>query len=156
MSIKLEEYVGKKVILVHHQNGPDAVEVEGTISVASAAGVMIKPKGKTNFEIIDLDAIDDIRLAPESTPAQRAAKRIKVKQVKEVTLGQARAHLLERHGWTLVKANGTTEEDAFLAHQAIDHVALDLGHVHTEEDAARAEEAVKAASVADANEYIAA
>lgn len=127
----LSQYTGKKVIVTQNLAAPDAdgnsaVEVEGTVQVGNASGVLIKPKGKATFDLIEAASIEEIRLAPEKDKAFKASK------LKLVTVGQARRHLLERHGVTLKWANSVTEEQALEYHNSLNHVELDLGHVHSE------------------------
>lgn len=128
----LEKYVGKRVVLTRNLSEPDdkgntAVELVGTVDVANEMGVLFKPKGKTNFELITLAEIEEVSLAPEKEKALTARK------LKPVGLGQAKSHLLERHGLTLKEANALSEEAAYAQHEKIDHKAADLGHVHVAE-----------------------
>lgn len=150
---QLADYTGKKVIVTvnlaePNEKGETAIEVEGKVESGNALGLLIKPKGRTNFELIDADKIEDVRLAPE------ADKKITASVLKDVELGQAKKHLLDRHGLTLTEVNGLDEEQAFSYHASLDHKALDLGHVHgskpSEERAAALEE--KAAAEAGASE----
>lgn len=137
-------FVTKKVILIRNlsepnEKGESAVELEGTLEAANASGVMFKPKGQVKPDIINASEIEDIRLAPEK------AKKITAKVLKPIQLGQARSHLLERHGLTLSEVNGLSEEDAFKYHEGIDHKEADLGHVHGEKESqSKAAEAVAA------------
>lgn len=126
----LSQYTGKKVIVTQNLAEPDkdgatAIEVEGTVQVGNASGVLIKPKGKATFDLIEAASIEEIRLAPEKDKAFKASK------LKLVTVGQARRHLLERHGVTLKWANSVTEEQALEYHNSLNHEELDLGHVHS-------------------------
>lgn len=128
--VSLADYTGKKVIITQNLDQPDkegnsAVEIEGTVQVGNSDGVLIKPKGKATFDLIEARSIEDIRLAPEKDKSFKASK------LKLVTIGTARRHLLERHGVTLAWANSVTEEQALDYHNSLDHVELDLGHVHT-------------------------
>lgn len=129
-----EQYEGKKVILTVSAEDGSAVELEGTAETANAIGFILKPKGKTKLDIIEAEKVLEVRLAPE-TP-----KTIGAKTLKPVRLGQARSHLLERHGYKLKDINAMTEQAAFDFHEGLDHKALDLGHVHAA--ATPAEEAV--------------
>lgn len=135
-----EEYVGKKVLVTVKAEDGSAVEVEGTVEKANDFALVIKPKGKTRLDIIENDAIIEIKyIAETGTP-------LKAKLLKPVELGQARTHLLERHGYTLADINKMDEQGAFDFHKALDHVALDLGHTHgvKESPASAAVEAVAA------------
>jgi hypothetical protein len=129
------EYVGKKVILTRKLEDGSADEVEGTVEVANAGGILIKPKGKVQMVLIEGENVEQVVLAPDS------AKKLKAKKLKPITLGQARSHLLERHGGTLTEVNSMTEEEAFSFHESLDHDAADLGHVHVAESTAAATEA---------------
>ena len=127
----LAQYEGKKVVITQNlkepnENGETAVEVEGQVQVGNENGVLIKPKGKTNFALIEAQDIEDIRLAPEKDKSLKASK------LKLVKVGSARRHLLERHGVTLKWANSVSEEQALQYHDSIDHVEADLGHVHVD------------------------
>lgn len=144
---ELSQYEGKKVVLVQNQGeGKDAIELEGTAEKANALGVLLKPKGKVKLELIELDTIEDIRLAPD-TSANLKAKKLKV-----VKLGQARSHLLERHGYTLAQVNELTEDAAYELHAGLNHVELDLGHVHEDKAETPAAQAVAEAEAAESVE----
>jgi hypothetical protein len=129
--VNLAEYTGKKVIVTQNLDQPDkdgnsAIEVEGTVQVGNADGVLIKPKGKATFDLIEARSIEEIRLAPEKDKSFKASK------LKLVTIGGARRHLLERHAVTLAWANSVTEEQALEYHNSLNHEELDLGHVHSD------------------------
>lgn len=145
----LSSYEGKKVIVTvnlaePNEKGESAIEVEGTAQAANDLGILLKPKGKTNLDLIEASNIEAVRLAPEPD------KKLTAKTLKDVELGNAKQHLLDRHGLTLTDVNALTEESAFNYHAGLDHKALDLGHVHgakaSEERAAALEE--KAADAA--------
>lgn len=126
------QYVGKKVVLTRNLREPNdkgelAEELDGTLVAANANGVMFTPKGQTKADIIGADEIEEIRFAPEKT------RKMIAKKLKPVELGKAKAHLLERHGLKLRDVNNLTEEAAFEYHEQLDHVILDLGHVHIAE-----------------------
>jgi hypothetical protein len=146
----LSEYTGKKVIVTvnlkeANEKGELAEEREGKAESANALGILFKPKGRTGLELIEIGDIEDVRLAPETD------KKLTRRQLKIVELGQAKAHLLDRHGLTLAEVNGLDEEQAFTYHESLDHEALDLGHVHTDKDAEdRAKELEEKAEAASA------
>lgn len=138
------KFVGKKVVLTRNlatpnENGELAVEVEGTLEAANEFGIMLKPKGQVKAEIINASDVEEIRLAPEK------AKTIRAKTLKLIEEGQAKSHLLERHGYTLTQVNAMSEAEAFAIHLGIDHKASDLGHLHADKSATPAAEAVAAA-----------
>ncbi|HEY6021160.1 MAG TPA: hypothetical protein VIY48_15025 [Candidatus Paceibacterota bacterium] len=121
----LADFNDKKVVIVHNEDGKtEATETEGTVQGANEQGVLLKPKGKTNFQLITKDKIVEIRLAPDT------AKNIGQRKLKIITLGQARQHLADRHGYTLEQVNALTEEAAFTEHNKIDHAKL--GHLHSD------------------------
>lgn len=127
----LSQYNGKKVTVVRkletpNEKGESAVQVECVVQVGNANGLLVKPKGKVQFDLIKLDEIEDVYLTPEKSKPLVASK------IKKVTIGQARRHLLERHGVTLEWANSVSEEDALAYHDSLDHVELKLGHVHVD------------------------
>ena len=141
MAQDLTQYVNKKVILVRAPaGGGDAEEIEGTIQAANPEGVLIKPKGKTQFDLVPAAEIDDLRLAPEKD------KGVTRKTLRVVELGSARTHLAERHGLTLAEVNGLEEEAAFERHAAIDHEGGDLGHNHGDKAKTERAEAVETAA----------
>ena len=136
-----DKFVGKRIVLVRNLKTPNdkgelAVEIEGSLEAANELGVMLKPKGQVKADIIDAAEIEEIRLAPEK------AKSLKAKPLKIIELGQAKSHLLERHGLTLKEVNGLTEEEAFEYHETINHVESDLGHIHQNKESAPAAQAV--------------
>jgi hypothetical protein len=127
----LSKFADKKVIVVHRVEGStDAVETEGTAQAANEGGILLKPKGKTQMILIEAPAIEDVRFVDEKP------KEIKRKLLKVVEFGQARNHLLERHGWTLKQVNEISEKAAYETHEKIDHVSADIGHEHGEKDKA--------------------
>jgi len=130
-ALDLSDFVNKKVTLVRNLTTPNekgelAEELEGTLVAVAGDAVMFKPKGKTNALLIDLPDVESVNFAQEK------AKTLSRKTLKVVTHGQARTHLLERHAYTLAQINGMSETEAFRIHEAIDHEADDLGHVHGE------------------------
>lgn len=125
----LTQYTDQKVIVQVKLDEPNAegatlVEVEGTCLAANELGVLFKPKGRTKAELIEADKIESINFAPEK------ARVLKPISLKEVAYGDARKHLLERHGVALswVNNEATTEASALEYHQTLDHA--DLGHNH--------------------------
>jgi hypothetical protein len=137
-AVDLKQFTDKKVTLTRNLDKPNdkgetAEELEGTVMAVAGSGVMFKPKGKTSATIIDLDDIEKIDYLETSS------KKLTRKTLKVVTFGQARTHVLERHGLTLGQVNAMSEKDAFDWHAAIDHEAADLGHVHGDKPAPEAE-----------------
>jgi hypothetical protein len=125
--IDLLQYNEKKVIVTvnldeANDKGELAVEIEGTVVAANELGLLLKPKGRTQAELIEADKIEMVSYVPEKP------KTIKAKSLKVVTHGDARTHLIERHGVTLSWANQATEESALKYHASLDH--SDLGHNH--------------------------
>lgn len=144
-----DEYQGKKVILTVNaptEAEPDATEeLEGTAVAANALGIMLKPKGKTGLELFEADRIVGVAYAPEKE------KELKAKTLKIVDHGNAKQHLVDRHGYKLAEINGMEETAAFDFHKTLEHKELDLGHLHgdtskKEADAPAAEAAEEPAS----------
>lgn len=130
-TLNLAKFTGKKVVVVHTPDGKtDAEELEGTAEAANDNGILVKPKGKTQLVLIEAARIEDVRFVDEKPKA------LSRKTLKIVQFGQARAHLLERHAWTVKQVNEISEKDAFELHEKIDHEKLDLGHVHGEKEKA--------------------
>jgi hypothetical protein len=129
---QLGEYQNKRVKVIRNlsepdENGNGAVEIEGTVQAGNELGLLIKPKGQVSFKLIDRAEIEDISLVADKSSELKRSK------LKPVKVGQARRHLLERHGYKLTDVNGMTEEQAMEFHDSLDHEALDLGHVHVAE-----------------------
>jgi hypothetical protein len=139
----LAQYEGKKIIVIKKVEGGDAVEIEGTAQASNDLGILIKPKGKTNFDLIHKGDIEEVRYVVEKPKA------LGRKTLKLVEFGQARNHLLERHGYTLAQVNEIDEKQAFDAHNAIDHVASDLGHEHGDKAKTERVEAIENAGESD-------
>jgi|SRR6478736_1929639 len=118
----LKQYENKKVIVTRNLADGTADELEGTVTTASAAGLIVKPKGKTSVVIVGTDEIVEVRYVVD------APKAIKAKELKPITFGQARGHLLDRHGYALADINKMDEAAALEFHDSIDHAPL--GHVH--------------------------
>jgi len=141
MAQNFEKFTGKKIVVVHKVDGKvDAEESEGTAEVGNEGGILFKPKGKTQLVLLEAGNIIEVRFV-EDKPKNLARK-----VLKPVQFGQARNHLLERHGYTLAAVNALTEQSAFDEHEQIDHEAQDLGHVHGDKEATPRAEAVAAAS----------
>ena len=136
-----KKYEGKKVKLTRTEAGKtDTVEIEGTVQSGNALGVLIRPKGKTQFELIPAVEIEEINYVEDK------AKDLTVKTLKVITFGQGRAHLLERHNYTLTDVNKLTELEGYDLHNLIDHVSENLGHIHGDKTATPRVEAVEAAT----------
>lgn len=134
-------YENKKVRLVRNEAGvTDAVEIEGTVQSGNALGILIKPKGKTNFELIPAVEIENIEFVDDKP------KDLDRKILKVVEFGQARPHLLERHAFSLTAINSMSELDAYDQHNLLDHLADDLGHIHGDKKATERAEAVSDAA----------
>lgn len=136
------KYEGKKVKLVRNETGKDeATEIEGTVQSGNELGILIRPKGKTQFELIPAAEIESVDFVEDK------AKELSRKTLKIVEFGAARAHLLERHAYTLSDVNKLTELEAYDLHNLLDHEAEDLGHVHGDKDATERAAAVTAEAV---------
>lgn len=134
------KYVDKKVVLVRNEKGKTlAEEIEGTLISANDSLIMLKPKGKTQATLIEVGEVEKIDYAPEKS------KSLTRKALKPVEFGQARAHLLERHGMKLAEVNVLSEKDAFELHKGIDHEKDDLGHKHEDKNDTERAKAVEAA-----------
>jgi hypothetical protein len=125
----LKDFEDQKVVLVRNlakpnDKGETAEELEGTLVAVAGDAVMFKQKGKATAGLIDISDIERVDHAESGT------KKLARKTLKMVKFGQARNHLLERHGYTLTQVNDLSEKEAFELHEAIDHEAQDLGHVH--------------------------
>lgn len=134
----LTQFVDKKVVVVKNAEDGTSVEVEGTVQSGNELGLVIKPKGKTNFDIIQASDIEEVRLV------ESAQKSLTRRTLKPVKLEQARNHLLERHAYTLAQVNKMSDQQALDAHEGIDHEASDLGHVHGDKNDTERAQAVEA------------
>lgn len=135
----LSKFAEKKVKLVHNLSKPNdkgetAEELEGTVEAVTETAIMFRPKGKTGATILEVAAIESIEFAETND------KKLSRRTLKVVKFGQARAHLLERHAWTVADVNGVTEKQAFEIHEGIDHEAADLGHTHKDKDEDKSDE----------------
>lgn len=143
---ELSKFADQKVIVQINLDKPNdkgetLVEVEGTALAANEMGILLKPKGKTQAELVEAAKIEGVVFAPQKE------KEIKAKTLQPIKYGQARSHLLERHGATLTDVNGLTEEQALDYHTELNHAETDLGHVHG--DKAQTE---RAEAIAEAGE----
>lgn len=128
-TLELSQYEGQRVIVTRKLEDGTLDEIEGTCQSGNELGLLIKPRGKASVEIIEASDIEQVVFAPEKL------KNLSPKYIKEVTYGQARQHLLDRHGYTIGQVNAMTEESALHVHASIDHEANDLGHRHGEKPA---------------------
>jgi hypothetical protein len=131
-AVDFKAYEGKKIKFNYTppKNSADelARTIEGTIDMATDSALLIKERGSAMLKLIELSGIapDTIEFIVDP-PTE-----IKQKTAAPVTVGGARNHLLDKHGWKLDAINGTSDEDAYKIHNAIDHV--NLGHVHEVRD----------------------
>jgi hypothetical protein len=117
-----EDWVDKKIKLTYTMDN-ETLEAEGALlAVSSTRGVMFRKRGSQSPLLLASDSIVNIEALAE------APKKVTAKKLKAVTLSDARAHLADRHSYTLTVVNSATDEQALLAHQALDHT--DLGHSH--------------------------
>lgn len=123
---KLQEFVDKEAILQIIQDDGTLKQVTATIKAATVAGVALKEKGRPNLELTMVDKIEEIDKAPVK------AKAISQKKLKPIEFGQARQHLLDRHGVELKWAKDSDEQTAFDWHAGLDHSYL--GHIHVVEE----------------------
>lgn len=118
----LEPYIEKESILHIVQEDGTLKETTGTIKAATVAGVAFKEKGKSGLDLLTVDKIEEIDYAPIKQ------KSVTQKKVKPIEFGQARQHLIDRHGVELSWAKDADEKSAFEYHEGLDHT--NLGHVH--------------------------
>lgn len=133
---------GNRVVVVKNLNEPNeagesAVEVEGTVEAVNQMGMLIKPKGRVNLDLIELAQIEEISFAAEKLTT------IKQKTLQPITYGNARKHLASAHGIELTWLNANSEEAALKFHNDLDHT--NLGHKHEAKDEAKDEAATNAA-----------
>jgi len=130
--VDFKAYEGKKIKFsyVPPKNAADDVSrtVEGTIDMATDTALLIKERGSAMLKLIELSGIDSDTIEFIVDPPTE----IKQKTVAPVTVSSARNHMLDKHGWKLDAINGTSDEDAYKIHSAIDHA--NLGHVHEVRD----------------------
>lgn len=138
------QYDGKKVV-VFLNAAPEGGEpsIEGTVSVGNEMGLLIKPKGKTSLDLIEAGNIASVETAPD------APKKLQVKALQPLKEGQARQHLVDRHGYAVADVEGMTEDDALAFHnEELNHSGL--GHNH--EGKSKAEKEAEAANVEGSSE----
>ena len=121
---ELEANIGKQVVLHLKQEDGSLKELEGKLEAASAAGLAFKEKGKSNLDLYMPDQVESLQAAPDKP------KSVSQKKIKPIVEGQARQHLLDRHGVPLDWAKKASEKEAFEYHKNLDH--SNLGHVHVE------------------------
>ena len=129
MSVTLEQlqpFVNKEAIVHLVKEDGSLEEVRGTIQAATVAGIAFKQKGKPGLELIpSADLIEEIDYAPVKQ------KSVTQKKLKPIEFGQARQHLIDRHGVELSWAKDADEKAAFEYHNGLDH--SNLGHTHVAE-----------------------
>jgi hypothetical protein len=123
----LQKYIGKEVIVHLVQDDNSAKEFTGRIEAATVAGIVFKEKGKSGMQLIESPAkIYEIDFAPVKQKA------VVQKKLVPVEFGQARQHLVDRHGVELQWAKDADEKAAFEYHEGLDHT--NLGHKHEAKD----------------------
>jgi hypothetical protein len=123
-NVDYSEYNEKRVTLIVNSEDGTAQELEGTIVAGNALGVMFKPKGSSKTDIIEGSNIVEVRLAPAKP------KKLTVKKLKPIAVGQVRQHLVDRHGYTIADIEKMGEAEAAKFHDELDHSGL--GHRHTD------------------------
>lgn len=123
---EVQQYSDKDVLVHLVQEDQSLKETTGKIMVATEAGIGFKEKGKASAELLTLSQIEEI------APAPAKAKPVVQKKLKPIEMGQARQHLIDRHGVELKWAKEADEKAAFEYHATLDH--SNLGHVHVEKD----------------------
>jgi hypothetical protein len=131
---ELEKNVGNRVVLHIVQEDGSLEEVEGKLEAASVAGVAFKAKGKSSIDLLTVEQIEELQTAPEKP------KPVSQKKLKPIELGQARQHLVDRHGVELKWARDADEAKAFEYHEGLDH--SNLGHTHVASEPTARDEAL--------------
>lgn len=127
MSVTVEElqpFVEKEVVLHKIKEDGSMEQLIGTIKAATIAGVPFKTKGKAGIDLIQVKDIEEVALAPSKE------KSVTQKKLAIVEMGNARQHLIDRHGVELSWAKNASEKEAFDWHATLDHT--NLGHVHVD------------------------
>lgn len=119
---QLQQFINKEAVFHLIQEDGSLQEVTGTIKAASVAGVPFKVKGKSGLEFSTVDKFHEIDYAPVK------AKAVTQKKLNPIEFGQARQHLVDRHGVELSWAKEADEKSAFEYHENLDH--SNLGHTH--------------------------
>jgi hypothetical protein len=128
--VDLNAYVNKKIKFMYRppRNSVDeqARECLGVVFLVNDAAnaMLLKEHGAVMHRLIELDGIDYSTLVLVEEPPRE----LKQKTMPPVTLSGARFHLLHHHGGSLAGLNGWTDQEAFDAHNRVDH--SDHGHVH--------------------------
>ena len=132
----LQSFVEKEAILHLIQEDGTLKEVTGTIKAATVAGVPFKTKGKSGLDLLTVEQIEEISYAPVKPKA------VVQKKLKPIEYGQARQHLIDRHGVELSWGKEADERSAFEYHKDLDHSNLGHRHEADEREQALAEDSV--------------
>lgn len=133
--MELKEYVGKRVCLTRNlaeanDEGHLAVEIDGVVTVVSPdnSALVIRPRGTSLTLLLEAKEIEEgsVRQVIE------APRQLKPRVLGELTLSNARQHLLTAHWIGLGFVNAKTDEEALEFHSEIDHTGF--GHVHQAPD----------------------
>jgi hypothetical protein len=135
-AVDYSQFVGRKVELVEkvEKDGELAAdEHEGTVEAVNGGFVLFKQKGKATARLVAEADIEEMRFAIEKP------KELKQKKLAPVKYGEARQHLVDRHGYKIADINKMTEQQAFEFHNGggeqpgLDH--RELGHRHNDPQA---------------------
>lgn len=124
----LDQYENQRVLLVRNVTEDDgsivAEESEGTVLAvnAEAGGILFKPKGRVQAQLLMTDDLESIEFAPIKE------KSITVRWLKDVKFGMTRQHLADRHGWPVAEVDRLSEAEALEEHGQIDHEGLSHRH----------------------------
>lgn len=121
-TIDLAQYDGQKVTV--RLDAEDADLIKGTVTAATAQGILFKPYGKASVELVEASRVKYIELQPVNDE-------LTARRMNPVTVNTVKRHLVDRHGYKLADVNGMQAEAAFDFHEnTIDHSVL--GHYHAE------------------------
>lgn len=97
----------------------------GLVEVANEFGYLVKPKGSSRAKLIRVEEIDSIEVLDDED------EKLKATNVKQVTSGTVKRHLLNYHGQALSEVNGWSTEQALGVHEDLHQIHKgEVGHVH--------------------------
>jgi hypothetical protein len=140
MSVNIEELKeldGKKAVIHVIQADDSLKQIEGKIEAVGPQGIAFKIKGQGSVDLFEIEKIEEVQAVNEGP------KKIKAKKLAPIEAGKVRAHLVDRHGMPVSKANSMDEKAAEELHNRIDH--SDLGHFHKADEPTTQEQAIATA-----------
>jgi hypothetical protein len=119
---------GKSVVLHKVAESGDLEEFIGILEKVTPLGIAFREKGKRSIMLLEPEQIEEVADAP--APSAGGPKRLVQRKMRPVDENTAKSHLFIYHAYNRDELEAMSHNDAFEAHELLDHTKL--GHKHEE------------------------